>query len=218
MRPASSSATETCSRQVPTLGVRRLMTSTSLALQQSKDPEPPAARCFLAPCLLGAGFALVRHAAGSLELVPNMIILESGIHSFPTTTTTTITAHRLDPMLKELDAKLAACTGEEDTSQLSSAVAERETRVIGVYRQVSKASSRWSWPVFTEGGARLGWKDKNGHTSLGAVALCAFMVYVWFRRKGGARPNGGSHSSFFLFCLERRGCFGYERVAPRVRG
>lgn len=53
-----------------------------------------------------------------------------------TTTTSTTTAHRLDPVLMELDAKLAACTEEEDKSQLSGAVAERETRVIGVYRQV----------------------------------------------------------------------------------
>ncbi|CAM9702436.1 unnamed protein product [Laminaria digitata] len=47
------------------------------------------------------------------------------------------TAHRLDPVLVELDAKLAACTDEEDKRQTASALAERETRVIGVYRQVA---------------------------------------------------------------------------------
>lgn len=36
----------------------------------------------------------------------------------------------------ELDAKLAACTDEEDKRQTAAALAERETRVIGVYRQV----------------------------------------------------------------------------------
>lgn len=47
-------------------------------------------------------------------------------------------AHRLDPVLRELDAKVAACTEEEDRRQVSGAMAERETRVIGVYRQVGR--------------------------------------------------------------------------------
>lgn len=47
-----------------------------------------------------------------------------------------IAAHRLDPVLRELDAKLAACTDGGDKSQIAGAMAERETRVIGVYRQV----------------------------------------------------------------------------------
>lgn len=36
----------------------------------------------------------------------------------------------------ELDAKLAACTDEAEKRRISGALAERETRVIGVYRQV----------------------------------------------------------------------------------
>lgn len=48
------------------------------------------------------------------------------------------TAHRLDPVLVELDAKLAACTDEEDKRRTASALSERESRVIGVYRQVSR--------------------------------------------------------------------------------
>ncbi|CBJ33018.1 Acetyl-CoA carboxylase [Ectocarpus siliculosus] len=48
------------------------------------------------------------------------------------------TAHRLDPVLMELDAKLSACTEEGgDRRNISAALAERETRVIGVYRQVA---------------------------------------------------------------------------------
>ena len=46
------------------------------------------------------------------------------------------TAHRLDPVLMELDAKLAACSDEDDKRQTAAALAERETTVIGVYRQV----------------------------------------------------------------------------------
>lgn len=58
-------------------------------------------------------------------------------HGNNSTTTATI-AHRLDPVLMELDAKLAACTDEGDRRNISAALAERETRVIGVYRQVNK--------------------------------------------------------------------------------
>ncbi|CAM9586179.1 unnamed protein product, partial [Scytosiphon promiscuus] len=46
------------------------------------------------------------------------------------------TAHRLDPVLMELDAKLASADGDEKREILA-ALAERETRVIGVYRQVA---------------------------------------------------------------------------------
>lgn len=47
------------------------------------------------------------------------------------------TAHRLDPVLKELDAEMAACVEQREKNRIAAAVAERETRVIGVYRQVT---------------------------------------------------------------------------------
>ncbi|CAM9912667.1 unnamed protein product [Discosporangium mesarthrocarpum] len=54
------------------------------------------------------------------------------------------TAHRLDPVLLELDAKLKALTAQDamvvddnERTDLTKAIEERETRVIGVYRQVA---------------------------------------------------------------------------------
>lgn len=48
-----------------------------------------------------------------------------------------ITAHRLDPVLRELDAEMAACVDQREKNRIAAAAAERETRVIGVYRQVT---------------------------------------------------------------------------------
>ena len=45
-------------------------------------------------------------------------------------------------MLKDLDAKLAACNEEDGKGQLSRAMSERETSVIGVYRQVKEMKPR----------------------------------------------------------------------------
>lgn len=50
------------------------------------------------------------------------------------------TAHRLDPVLRELDSKLEACAGvgeDESKHELTASVKARETTVIGVYRQVA---------------------------------------------------------------------------------
>lgn len=46
------------------------------------------------------------------------------------------TAHRLDPVLVDLDAKLADCSDGAEKQRIAGEITKRETRVIGVYRQV----------------------------------------------------------------------------------
>lgn len=42
----------------------------------------------------------------------------------------------------ELDEKLATCTDDAEKRQIASSLVERETRVIGVYRQVNLEMGR----------------------------------------------------------------------------
>lgn len=110
----------------------------------------------------------------------------------------------------ELDAKLAACTEgeEEDKRRLSGAMAERETRVIGVYRQVRKFSARCHGMGMHEcadrgetDGAGVGRERRLLHVAVRDLIMCLALLV----EEGRRRVDAGFHFCFlFFFVLEER--------------